>query len=273
MAAAYDTKVNGVQTFSASSPSTVSNTLTTGAISNGVLVVCIGFNNVFSTAISSVKNGATSLTAITGASGTSAAGNWALAWYYLKVAGSTAYTIDVELTNSAIQQAWVALASFSGIDQTTVYANGTSGNGTSATPSLAITNASGDIAVGGVYLSNDSGAPSVTTGTATFTTDRDGLIFGGAGAGLYSTSTNPTVQWGGGSNGNDYVAAGFSLKAASAGGGSPSMLRPSMLNGLGAGGPFFNNPLGKMAHRPKLVWGHRFAEAANGLMVPERMAA
>lgn len=152
--------------------------------------------------------------------------------------------------------------SWTGVDQTSVavaFPHYNTATATSATASVTITSATGN-AVLAAFVAQ-SAAFSSPTQTELFN-DQVQLNFN-AGAQRAAGAANVALQY---SLASDiWAAAGVDILAASAGGGT-KLRRNASLDGLGASGPFFSNPLA----RSVLGWRPSIVAVKRKLIIPPR---
>lgn len=123
-------------------------------------------------------------------------------------------------------------------DQSTGWSNAATGTGTSTAMTLALTTASGDMAVAGT-ADHDATSATITAGTSDWD-ERDlaGNYEGGHNA---AAGASTSLSWTLGSS-VAWAVAGVRVLQLS-GGGSSKLFRVPSLSGLGSGGPFFHDPL------------------------------
>jgi hypothetical protein len=170
---------------------------------------------------------------------------------YRLIAPASGSTTSYANWGSAQDEVLLISVSTKDTDQTTP--NGTIATATANTslaPSVNATTVAGDLVLDFAFLGNNVGDAPLLTATAGQNplqeiegTDTTYEAMGSS----YKTAsgTSTTMSWSATGSGaqSSWSTMAFAVKAAGGGGGSPLRFN-SQLNGLGASGPFFNNPLG-----------------------------
>lgn len=257
MAVAFDAKNTADTTSNSATTLTNSNLTITAGLTNSILVAWACFGAVTLPTISQFQwdklGTPQNLTAVPSATAAGSGGSCVI--YALRA--PTAGNKQLSLTwTSGASLVYLACASFQGVDQTSIAVacpNGRGGTGSSASASTgAITSAAADMVVG-AFITNVAGNINSVSGTSVFI-DNTGSTNDGAAsrnAGAATVTLTATLSASGA-----WSAAGCDLLAAAAVGGSP-LRRNASLDGLGASGPFFSNPLA----RRMLGW-------RKGLLIP-----
>lgn len=268
MAAAFDAK-NTANTQTNGATTLTNSNLTIGNFANLLLIATITFPTALPTItqfqwdkLGTPQN----LTAVTNASSSGANSSCAL---YALVA-PTFGNKQLSITWTGTSEATLSCLSFKGVDQTSVsvacpHGNGANGNSNSA--AVTITSASGNM-VTGVFITIASGIINSTNNNNVFidnsgtSSDAAGNYASGAASVALSAAISASGVWN--AAGCDILAAGAAT--------SP-LRRNASLDGLGASGPFFSNPLA----RSVLGWRPSIVAVRRKLIVPlrheERLAA
>lgn len=235
MAVTFDSKFEKGASNQASPFSFVSNAGTVagtiGSNSSRVLIVVLGFRVTGLTSVAASWDGV-SMTAIGDVTAPSSTGRT----YMFGL-------INPSTGNKTLLASWAGAASdvsLGGIsvynaDQSTGWSNFNSATATSATMSVSITTASGDMAVGGAFDNNSSSA-TITAGTSDW--NERALDGNYQGAHNAASGSSAALSWTLGSS-KAWGAAGVRVLQAVTG----KLFRSPSLSGVGVGGPFFRDPL------------------------------
>jgi hypothetical protein len=215
MAVALDVAGSGTLFSATTSPVTYTGLTTGGSLSNGAIVVMIMFqDSTGSPTISGVTWGGQAMTAITGTAGANSAATAQVALYGL-----------VGITNFGAQNLVISFGagnfdfvvcacSWTGVNQSggsTSFPNGNLATGTSTSPAVTITSATGD-AVMACVADAGSGGVSSTGNTQLFTNNVSNINTGGQrAAGAASVSCTATL-----SASDTWVISGTDIAAAAA---------------------------------------------------------
>jgi hypothetical protein len=235
MAVTYDTVASSDQESSPSSPITFSISL--GSLTNGAVAVCIGNRTPGGGSLITISAVTVNGVSASLVSGTTSTGNPNCAAYIYAVALGTisgSKTVSVSWSAGSPDGVSVVAISASGVDQTTPIIHGANSQpGFGAAASLAITSATTNLAFD--FIENRVNA--INTPTQTIIAGTDGVTFYGS-SNATTQASSVTFGWGASGwqtqTGADFLAAGAATS---------KLFRQSLINGLGAGGPFFNNPL------------------------------
>lgn len=268
MAVALDANTTGTPTSGSTSSLTITHVVGSAG-ANGLLFVAAGYQQSSAVTVTGVTYNSVAMTQVPSAY---LDGNCGFSihagidlWYLMNEATGSH---DVVISTSGNACIYGVVSSWTGVDSsvplgTAVTAGGASGTTTATTGSISVT--SGNMLVGGCTALSSSTA-SFTSGNTelgeAFKSGTDSLCSGSS----YRTDTG-ALTWTGINNYGtlNWVVSAVELKA-SGGAATPALRRNSSLNGLGASGSFFHDPLAKV--------GGAFARAVNsGLYVPRRMAA
>jgi hypothetical protein len=162
--------------------------------------------------------------------------------YYLKSPASGTPTITVTFSPGQSLVSIVA-ASFTGVDTTSTF--GTPGNNFSTANKNATVSSSssaGEWVLG--FVASDAGT--IAEG-GTLIKEVEGLGADVCFGAQYYTTTSPTVTWTGTGGDNGWCCGQAVIKPS--GGATAKLRRNSSLNGLGASGPFFHDPLSVSGRR------------------------
>lgn len=198
---------------------TWSHTVGTGA--DRILVVCVQFRNVSSETITGVTYAGVAMTKTDGSSTNMTVANsdnirseiWTLA-------NPNAGANNIVVTFSAAVRGVGEASSWTGVDQTTPLGTYASATGSSTTPSVAVSSASGDVVVDSMGAKSLLVLSSVTAGQTLLISKIMGLQAGGTQQAA-GTGSNVTMSWTLSAS-SPWAIGGVTLKAASATGGTTS---------------------------------------------------
>lgn len=225
-------------------------------LTNSILVARPGAT-IASTATITVANvvyGTSTLTKVTSAAVVSTgtfSHSIADIWYLLSPPAGTS-TLTVNMSGKCLV-IFAGEDSWQGVSQSTPVGTPTTGTSTASPASIAVATGNTDVAVG-VVMGENNGATNdwLTSDTQTWKQD-DQTQIGSNETGSYknAASSTTTLTF---TNASPAACAmtGVAIKIASAGATATRPFRAPLLNGLGNGAQFFNNPLGRDVEEPAL---------------------
>lgn len=189
---------------------TVACTFTVGSGANRYMTIVVAMRNAAAT-VSSIDVGGSAATQVTSArkqGSLSSVDRW-----YIKSPSSGSVTVTATLSASSI--AAIGCISFSGVDQTTPHGTAATATATSAAPSVTVTSAVGEIAVGA--FSQKWGSTTVITagsgGTKQWEENAVSSSLNAADS-TESGAASVVMDWTTGSNSQEWNATGLSIKPA-----------------------------------------------------------
>lgn len=247
-------------TFNAGAQNTTgsgtSSSVSVSPVAGEVVVGNVFINNPSGNNITSITDNATpsnSYTAVTGSLATAGgAGGWSTILFW---SGGKLTNVGTSITvNSSQSQAslWITADRFTPPTGTLSVdvSSGNNGSGTATATTSLTTTANGDLVYAGIFVTG-VGTLTVLSGftqTETFSNEFASAFLSQTSSG----STSPGWNTPGGAD--TWTVSGFALKAVAAASGG--LRRNTDLNGLGASGPFFHDPLAtrsQIGWRPSLI--------------------
>jgi hypothetical protein len=230
-------QASGVQNTNGSGVTSISKSFTPNAVGD-LLVVAVGYYSSFATAptISDTVNTYTLQGFETGPVASNRIALWTAT-----AASTAALTITVTIPNGFPSLAVAEFSPGGGTISLDGSPSANNGTGTAVTAG-SITTTATDLAIGATVLAGStavtpgSGYTSAYYGNNNGTADGVSLIYNLSAA---PTSVNPAWTFG---TSEQWAALGVCFKSVAAGG----LFTGCPMDGLGAGGPFFSNPLGRM---------------------------